>query len=236
METVVIEGYEFIKYSFGRANVIFSTAKGNLNFNIDSEEGNKNIERLKEWFNLKEIGYLRQIHSDYVCSYDGMLHEGDALITEKENTAIGIFTADCVPILLYDEIKNVIAAVHSGWKGTLSGITINVLNKMEKFFGCETKDIKAFIGPHNRSCCYEIGNDLVNKFRECEIFRDTSFMSGRNLNLEVCITKQLEYEGISKENIVYSDLCTFCSDSFELYSYRKHKEQCGRMFSFIYLD
>lgn len=236
METLVIENYEFIKYSLGRANVIFSTAKENLNFNIDSEEGRKNIVRLKEWFNLKEIGYLRQVHSNSVFIYDGVLYEGDALITNKENTAVGVFTADCVPVLLYDQSKNVIAVVHSGWKGTVSGITKNTLNRMGEVYGCHTNDIKAFIGPHNKACCYEVGDDVKNQFSGCKIFEDIQFMNGSNLNLEACITKQLLYEGISKENIVYSKLCTFCDDSFELYSYRKHKEHCGRMFSFIYLS
>lgn len=234
VEKILMGNYEFLKYNFGNANVIFSTAKGNLNFNMESDEGKENLGKLKKWFNLKEVGYLKQIHSNSVFVYDGALYQGDALITEKKDTAVGVFTADCVPILLYDNVKNIIAAVHSGWKGTILGITINTLNKMEQVYGCKCKNITAFIGPHNKECCYEIGNDVEDEFKKNKLFEDFQFMNGRNLNLEVCIAGQLEYKGVQKHNVYRSDICTFCNEDIQLYSYRKQKERCGRMFSFIY--
>ena len=73
--------------------------------------------------------YIRQVHSStiHVLSNDDIKDfiekEGDAIITSKTNTAIGVFTADCVPVIIVDDVKGVVAAIHSGWRGTISSIT-----------------------------------------------------------------------------------------------------------------
>jgi polyphenol oxidase len=235
VEALLIEDYEFLAFKDNNINIIFSTAKGELNFNINEEQGENNIIRLKNWFGLREIGFLHQTHSSSVFIFDGKIHEGDALITDKSNTAIGVFTADCVPVLIYDKVKQVIAAVHSGWKGTIDGITLNTVAGLIERYDSKPKDLVAYIGPHNQSCCYEVGKDVKDLFISNDLYYNLDVAPLGKLNLKKCIEAQLMHSGILSENIKSTSICTFCNEKFQLYSYRKLKGNCGRMFSFIYL-
>ncbi|MCM0648747.1 peptidoglycan editing factor PgeF [Clostridium swellfunianum] len=236
MESLYIDNHEFLKVKEDNANILFSTSKGELDFNINYTEGKDNIEKLKAWFCLKDVGYLSQIHSGNIFTYDGNLYEGDALITDKKNVAVGIFTADCVPVLIFDKAKQVIAAVHSGWKGTLNGISANTVLELINNYGSIPEDLIVYIGPHNRGCCYEIGKDVEELFLDNKLYRDLEIVNQGNLNLERCIVAQLEHVGVQQKNIKCIDICTYCSEDVQLYSYRKDKDSCGRMFSFVYLE
>lgn len=235
MEKYIIENYEFIKKTIGNANFVFSTSTNNLNFNVNTVEGKANLMKLKDWFNLKEIGYLKQIHSNLVYNYDGEIHQGDGLITDRIGIGIGVFTADCVPILIYDKTNQIIAAVHSGWKGTINEVVVNTLSKLKSEYGSKIKDLIAYIGPHNRDCCYEIGEDVKQLFLSKELYKDIEIIKDNKLYLEKCIIKQLLANGMDKENILSANICTFCDTEYEMFSYRKQKEDYGRMFSFIYI-
>lgn len=235
MQSLFIDGYEFLEFKEQGASMLFSTSRNQLDFNIKKEEGKNNINKLKDWFSLRDIGYMNQIHSCDVIVFDGKIHYGDAIITDKRDTALGVFTADCVPILLFDRSKRVIAAVHSGWKGTLNGICSSTIRKMKNEYNTNPEDLIACIGPHNRSCCYEIGRDVEELFTSNKLYKELNVMNGDNLNLEKCIATQMVSEGIIMENIRTTDICTYCSSDFEMFSYRKDRETCGRMFSFIYL-
>lgn len=228
------EGYEFINYSNSNAEFVFSTAKNNLNLSKNSKEGINNLENLKEWFELKEVGYLNQTHSDYIYVYDGKIHEGDAIITEEKNIAVGIFTADCVPILMYDKTNNVIAAVHSGWKGTEMGIASKTIDKLIKNYGAKAEDLVVCIGPHIGGCCYEVSEELIELFKNNSMYKDIDFHDGRKLNLKKCIIHQLKYKGVLEDNIHDVNICTFCNKEYETYSYRRNDKE-SRLFSFIFL-
>jgi polyphenol oxidase len=235
VETLQIEDYEFLAFKDQNINMVFSTAKGELNFNINEEQGENNIIKLKNWFGIKEIGFLHQTHSNSVFIYDSKIHHGDALITDRRNIAIGVFTADCVPVLIFDRVKQVIAAVHSGWKGTLDGITLNTVASLIREYDSKPEDLVAYIGPHNQSCCYEIGKDVKNLFTSNDFYNNLDVVHQGKLNLKKCIEAQLMRSGVLSENIKSTNVCTFCNEKLQLYSYRKLKESCGRMFSFIYL-
>ena len=88
------------------------------------------------------------------------MKEGDAIITNVKNVIIGVFTADCVPVILVDEENKVIAAIHSGWRGTFESITLKTIKKMKEEFNTNEINIKAYIGPHIRKCCYEVSEEL----------------------------------------------------------------------------
>lgn len=236
MEKLYIHNYEFLKAGKDKAKFIFSTASGDLNFNKNFNVGLENIYKLKEWFNLREIGFLNQIHSDLIYNYDGEVHEGDALITDKKNVALGVFTADCVPILLYDKVNGIIAAVHSGWKGTLLDICGKTVSKMKQEYGVKAEDLIVYIGPHNKECCYEVGQDVVDKFLKKPSYEKLSIINNGKLNLEKCIINALIEKGVSEDNINTLNICTYCSKEEKLYSYRKNGESKGRLFSFIFLQ
>lgn len=235
MFTKYIDGYEFLQFEDDKFHIYFSTAKDNLNFNKNTIEGIRNLEKLKSWFEADNIGYLNQVHSDTIYVYDGNIHDGDAIITDKKNTILGVFTADCVPVLIYDKNKEVIAAIHSGWKGTLKCIVKKTIEKMVHEFNCNSEDLKAYIGPHIMECCYEVSEDLIKNFKEEKIYKDIKIATNRKLSLQSCIEKQLLDSGVNSEQINKLEICTHCNDDHILYSYRKDKENCGRMFSFIFI-
>ena len=235
LDTIKINKYEFIKHIKNNATFIFSTANGKLDFNKSTAEGIKNLKELKKWFNLKEIGFLDQIHSDSIYIYDGEIHQGDGIITNKKDIGIGIFTADCVPVLMYDEKKQIIAAVHSGWKGTLSKITSSAIDRMIDKYGSNPEDITALIGPHNRVCCYEVGKEVAAEFLQDPLYGSDNVIVNGKLNLEKCIKRQLMNKGIKEANIQVVEICTYCNTEYEMHSYRKSRVLSGRMFSFIYL-
>lgn len=235
MQKIIIDGYEFIKIDLPGAEAIFSTAKNDLNFNKSMDLGKKNIENLKKWFNLKSVGYLNQIHGCQSIVYTGRNEENaDAIITSEYNTAVGVFNADCIPILLYDKKNKIISAIHSGWRGTLACILSKTIEKLESDFKSRPKDIMVCVGPHIHSCCYEVGEKVIDEFKNSDFYRFKNIFKGRNLDLKKCILYQLKYRDIESENIKYLDICTHCSTEYEMYSYRRNKS-CGRMFSFIYL-
>jgi hypothetical protein len=235
MEKITLEDYEFIKIDLPGAEAIFSTAKNNLSFNKSTDSGKKNIKNLKRWFNLKTVGYLNQVHGCQSIVYTGKdEEEADGIITNEYNTAVGVFNADCIPILLYDKKNKVIAAVHSGWKGTLTCILSKTIEKLERNFKSESKDIIVCVGPHIHSCCYEVGEEVMDKFKNSDFYRFKDVFRNRNLDLKKCILYQLQDREIESENIKYLDICTYCNTEYEMHSYRKNKDY-GRMFSFIYL-
>lgn len=231
----IIDKFEFISFNDNFIELNFSTAKNGLDFNMNTQNGLKNLENIKKWFDLNAVGYLKQTHSDEVVFYDSIVKDGDALITDKPNIAIGVFTADCVPVLIYDKKNKIIAAVHSGWKGTLMQIVSKTILTMRDTYKISLDDIIVYIGPHNRSCCYEFGQEALKQFYEVDIYKELNIYINGKLDLDKCIRSQLINIGLNENNIQDVKICTSCDDEYELFSYRKQKENCGRMFSFIFI-
>ena len=87
--------------------------------------------------------------------------EGDGAITALGGAALGIQTADCVPILIADKEARVVAAIHAGWRGTASRIAEHAVKQMSLAYSVAPEDLTAVIGPHNAVCCYEVGEEVV---------------------------------------------------------------------------
>lgn len=226
-----------------KSKIIFSTAEEGRSFNRNTEDGVKNLMSIKSDFNVADVKYLKQIHSDYILKVEKnnennfIENEGDALITDLKNIAIGVFTADCVPIILVDEEKGVCAAIHSGWKGTFKSITLKTVKKLQEVYYSNPENIKAYIGAHIRQCCYEVSEELKEKFitEKSHISKEKLF-KGRNLNMEECILEDLRNSGVKEENIYSIPLCTYCSSEIKLHSYRKSNGLYGRLFAFVVLN
>ncbi|MDO4534786.1 MAG: peptidoglycan editing factor PgeF [Clostridium perfringens] len=235
MRELIKDNMKFLSYDDDNIFINFSTAFNDVDFKKSTLEGVNNIERLKELFHLDEIFYLNQIHSDKIidCIKDPIILkgnvDGDALINNKENIGIGVFAADCTPVIVYDKEKRVIAAIHSGWRGTFAKITKKTCEYMIDRYNCN--NLNVIIGPHIRQCCYEVSIDLAEKFKEK--FGD-EVVSDRNLSLEKCIIKQLE--GIVNiENITCVNKCTYCDKDIKLHSFRKDGKDSGRLFAFVFM-
>ncbi|GAA0734631.1 peptidoglycan editing factor PgeF [Clostridium oceanicum] len=239
LDTINICNNIFIKVSLDKTNFIFSTAENNLDFNKNSEIGQDNLAKLKNWFSVEKVGYLSQIHSNNIYEYKNQICdnlEGDAIISNKKSVAIGIFTADCVPILLYDKKNKAIAAIHSGWRGTYNHITMDTIDRLNKEYNTKAEDIIAIIGPHISKCCYEVSESLISKFKNDNLYNDFIIDDGnRNLDLSQCIIAQLLNKKVSNENILDLNMCTYCNEDYRFHSYRKD-QNTGRQFSFVYIS
>lgn len=232
-EVIKLDNMEFIKFVDGKVNILFSTAENNISYKINTEEGTTNLNKLKDLFFVDEVKYTNQIHSSIIFETneekDLLKESGDAIISNKNNEIVGVFTADCVPVILYDPDKNIISAIHSGWKGTIGDISRKTAEIMKNKYGA--MNIKGLIGPHIGSCCYEVSEELAVKFSEK--YGD-EVRENRMLNLEYAIRKQLE--GIvHNENIKSLNICTNCNEQYKMHSYRRDLENSGRLFSFVYI-
>jgi YfiH family protein len=233
MELKVNDGFEFFHLVEGAFNIVFFTANGDKSFNINTEEGLNNLEQVKKIFKLDELGYCIQTHSDIIWDYDGVIKQGDSIITNRNNVGLGVFTADCVPIIIIDKKNKVIAAVHSGWKGTYEEITLKTIKEMQSLHGSSIDELEVFVGPHIRECCYEVGTEVIQQFQS-KGYNLENIMKDGKLSLESCIIEQCCKAGILRGKISRSKWCTKCSDMYKFYSYRKSKTT-GRLLSLVFI-
>ena len=185
---------------------------------------------------------LRQVHGAEVLIYDQYTRAltypppYDAVITDKKRVALGIWTADCLPILMIDRSKKVIAAVHAGWRGIWRGIIEKTVSEMTKAFGCSPPDIVAGIGPGIGPCCYEVGTDVKSLFQSSHEDHQEFIQEreGRTyLDLSRVAQLELTKAGIPPTNIATIPLCTACRKDL-FFSFRRDKK-AGRQLSFIML-
>lgn len=199
----------------------------------------KDMSSRAKFAGLKSMVYtLDQIHSDnviYIKRLTGKKHQGDGLITDKK-IFLGIYTADCLPILLYDTGNKTIAAVHAGWRGLLNGIILNTIEYMAKM-GSDKKKIIVAVGPHIRKYCYEISRELSDNFYNKYKYLNkktrskTKHSSHEYFSLIEVALSQLKYAAIPSKNIDPLNICTCCDTRF--YSYRRDHDKNGRMLNTI---
>lgn len=158
-----------------------SFASLNLGGSEDNSENVKeNRRRLCNEIGItpERVSYLNQIHSTVVLEASDKIAEGDALVCTEKNRAIAVSAADCYPVLFEDSKNGVIGAAHSGWKGTYGEIVLNVIDEM-LLKGAEISQIKIAIGPGISVSKYEVGNDLIERFREAgfteKCFKESNF-------------------------------------------------------------
>lgn len=239
MKLVNYDNKYFLYKQINNIHMVTTTANSEFGIHPRLPKYSEYMSFIKETFGLDHIFTLSQTHSSIVndCTL-GFVNrtEGDGLVTADINVAIGVFTADCVPIFMFDKNKQVISSVHSGWKGTYNEIVLNSLEKFIHKYGCNPKDIEIYIGPHNKKCCYEVGEDLREKFWNHERFNgNEKIFNGNNLDLSECIKASILYKDVPEENINVTKYCTYCSEDVKFYSYRKDPESLNRLFSFIFI-
>ena len=186
-----------------------------------------------------------QTHSDHIkiidkavtCGWKSSsdaIEDCDALITNVPHVVLTILTADCVPILLYDPVQQVVAAVHAGWKGSKAQIVKKTVKKMIQTFGSRASDIKAGIAPSIGGCCYEVGEEVAEHFFNMpQVYKPhkDKYM----LDLPAINREQLLEAGVEKTNIEMSHICTAC-DVEDYFSYRREHCCTGRFMSIIGLN
>lgn len=207
---------------------------GNLAYHVNDDK--QNVDRNREvlakklGYKHEDLVYMNQIHGNNVVIVDENLpkfiDQADAIITASKNLPLMVMVADCIPILIHDKNKNVIAAIHAGRNSTFLKIAQITVQKMIENFDCQVKDIEVFMGPSIQKCCYEVNEELENIVKTSF---GQEFVSDRYIDLQG-INKNLLNE-IGIKNIKISDICTKCSNQ-PYFSYRKDKN-CGRFAGII---
>ncbi|UCD70580.1 MAG: peptidoglycan editing factor PgeF [Syntrophobacterales bacterium] len=189
---------------------------------------------------------MDQIHGDRIWIIDKPLPPSvpslncryDALLTDQREIAIGVLTADCVPIMLVDPNHTVIGIIHAGWRGTFLGITRKAIHKMIHHFGIAPEGLLVAIGPSIGECCYEVDEDVMALFRSSG-WNWQSFSRPRGgkkwtVNLAQANIEQMKDLGVRDENCCWMRICTACNHDI-FFSSRAQGTRTGRQISFIQL-
>jgi YfiH family protein len=217
----------------------------NLGFN-SGDESKQVIDNRKILCNHLDISvdriiFPKQTHSATVKVIDehffqlsdgertSFLTETDALITAMKQVCIAVKTADCVPVLLYDPVRQVAAAVHAGWRGTVQQIAKLTVKEMETVFDCKSENILAGIGPSISPDVYEVGEEVWHQF-DSQFYTTNEIKGKRLLNLWKANRFQLLHSGLKSANIIVSGLCTFSNKEL-FFSARRDGAKTGRMAS-----
>jgi YfiH family protein len=165
-------------------------------------------------------------------SWESVIPETDALVTAQPGIVLGIFTADCLPIFLYDQETPVVAVIHAGWRGTIDRIVSLTLETMIQTFGTDPGRVWAAVGPGICRSCFQVDQDLAERFRRADPRAVTEESSIFHVDLAAFNVRVLENAGINPEQIVLSKLCTACNPEI-FFSYRAGGRTSGRMMGII---
>jgi hypothetical protein len=162
-------------------------------------------------------------HADCICGIDGLL-------TSFPGVCLAIFTADCLPVFLFDPVKKCVGLIHAGWRSSAGKILTAAVDLMRREFKSSPRDLKAAFGPAIRKCCYRVGDEFQDIFGDAVLRVKEDFY----LDLALANKKELILNGLRQENLFDAGICTCCSnDTF--FSYRRQGQACGRMMAVIML-
>lgn len=156
----------------------------------------------------------------------------DAIVSDAANVLAGVKTADCVPLLLGDARTGSFAAVHAGWRGTFAGIIFYAIERLTKEYRVNPEDLLVAIGPAAGICCYEVGAEVIDGFRERFKYAEELFIHTREGHARIDLLKanhtQLAAAGVPANQIYTAPLCTMTrTDLF--FSYRREKQSQGKV-------
>ena len=246
IKSKILKNQKYISHYF--FNRLGGTSKGiykSLNCGKGSKDKVANISK-----NLmivsKKIGCknenlvsLNQIHSNKVHKINNVPKKrltGDAMITNQQNIAISILTADCAPILIIDKKQKFVGAIHAGWKGAFRGIVKKTIQLLKKN-GCSEKDMIACIGPCIKKNSYEVKDDFFKLFKN-KNKKNVNFFTFKKkkiyFNLSEYIKSQFYENGVKKIDIIRKDTYTVENNFFSSRRSKKYKHNdYGRNISAI---
>ncbi len=214
--------------------------KPDKSLNPDNRES---LEQLCEQLEIPSLITTQQVHETTVYEVTkaekGIFMiptEADIIVTKQKNIGLGIFTADCVPLLLYDPEKEVIAAVHAGWRGSVAGIAAHAVDYLIEHHAIKPENVRIFIGPSIKVCCYDVGQDIIDAVQETNHERLTLYEWE---NRTVCDLVQLNIQFLRSRGCLLrninrrENICTHCSPEYN--SFRRDGEKAGRQISIISL-
>ena len=260
-------------FSTRRGGVSRAYGGNELNLGFTQHDSRRAVERNRELF-LKRLGVgngrkgwplvtLRQIHSDLIHRVEHVPEQilvGDGLITDVPGLLLAVQTADCLPVIVVDQKRRAVGVFHAGWRGTGKRIVEKGVGEMRRHFGSNPRNLVAAVGPGVHGCCYEVGEEVRNKFETqfayaAELFREVKesdpvrerypllFLTARApghselpvklfLDLVEANRRQLLDAGVIAKNIEASALCTACHPDL-LFSFRADKGVTGRLMGVV---
>lgn len=181
----------------------------------------------------QRIATCDQVHANGILEVTRGGHhclEADALISRTPGLAVGIFTADCVPILVVDPLLREVAAIHCGWKGVASRLTEKVINELIAGKEERRSALLVWIGACIQQKSYEVGPEVAVQFDAS--FTKHGLLGKFQLDLPKAVLLQLLSSGVREANIESCGIDTYSSQSL-LFSYRGERQKTGRMMTFI---
>ena len=207
---------------------------------------------------LKRIVYARETHSGSVFSvhdtagsdrleivseahHFGPTDGYDAMVTAVPGILLCVWTADCIPLFLYDTEKHAAAITHCGWRGICSGIVENTIDGMRSCFGTDPRQVAAAFGPGICGACYEVGSEMPDFFSDTftELELETLFRPVEGgkylLDIRQAIVMKLTRAGVASSNICDTGICSYESESFASYRRDGRSRPCRQTLSGIVL-
>ena len=175
----------------------------------------------------------------------------DAMMTDNRGIAIGARTADCIPVLMYDPVRQAVAAVHSGWRGTVARIVSNAIEALSINYGTKAEDLRVVIGPGIQKASFQVGEEVATAFKQAGFPLDRvwsfdgpqapstsddapkSMAGGHHIDLVEAIRFALSESGVPEENVTSCGIDTFLTPEF--FSARREGFHCGRIINAIRL-
>ncbi len=242
--------FENIKHCFfSKNNGVSQGIYNSLNCGLGSGDKKENILKnldivsKKIGINTKNLYTMNQTHSSKVAIINNANKHiqrinSDALVTDQKNIAISVLTADCVPVLIYDEVNQIIGSIHAGWKGSIGGIIENTINEITKI-GINGK-INVAIGPCISVNNYEVGEEFYLKFIRESKKNENFFLTTKNNKFFFNLRKYVnsKFEMLEVNHIENIDFDTFSEDK-KFFSFRRSnhlgEKDYGRCISVISL-
>ncbi len=247
-------GYDFLLHAFStRQGGVSRGSFSSLNLSLNVGDEAQHVVENRRLFcqalgiDVEQVFSLNQVHGSDVLVVDEQLLDiwengrlikpisADAAITDQPGVALTVLTADCLPIIIVNPKMQAIAMIHAGWRGTCRGVTQKTLSKLIDRYGGSAADFFVGMGPCIGSCCYEVGLEAVDVFREK--FSDWhKYCSNKNgkwrLDLVGANKSQLLKAGVLPQNISQIDCCTACNPDM-FFSYRQTAGVTGRMMNLV---
>jgi len=204
------------------------------------------FQKLKNVMRLDRIVFPKQVHGAqgfFVASKNqakktrSFTKTADFLFTNSKFTGLGVMTADCLPIVLYDKLNQAIAVVHAGWRGSVQNIVLRAVDAMTKEFGTKPEYLRVFFGPSAKVCCYKIGEDMLEHMEDVEFMDRVVHRRGDEIFFDLPGFNRLLLEsiGVKPEAFKFNyNVCTICDDSF--CSYRRQGEDSCRQMTVVSLQ
>lgn len=237
LKSEIFKEYQEVVFGFSTRKAAGRKPPFFFNLSLSVGDDKKNVEENRKLLyhflgiDPANVAYQKQVHSDGIRLVDngGFAGESDALITDKKNIGLAVSSADCTAVFIYDKKNKLIAAVHSGWRGTEKKILKKTINKIIENFNSSPDDLIAYIGPSICPEHSEVGEEVAQLFDKKYSVKNNGsfFLDVQKVNYDILLEA-----GVKKNNIEVSDLCTY-EETDLLHSYRRDRIKSGRSLGII---